>query len=51
MNKGVIAVLVVILVGVGVGVIIKEDRKVAQLEQMMMGEAEQAKQGELIDNQ
>jgi len=51
MNKGVIAVLVVILVGVGVGVVIKEDRKVAQLEQMMLGEVEQANQGELIDNQ
>jgi len=45
MSKGVIAVLVVILVVVGVGVIIKEDRKVAQFEQMMLGEIEQENEG------
>jgi len=50
MSKGVIAVLVVILVGVGAFVVIKENQKAAQLEQMLLGEVEQASQEELIEN-
>jgi len=50
MSKGVIVALVIILVGAGIFVISKENQKAAQLEQMMLGEVEQASQEELIEN-
>jgi len=50
MSKGLIAVLVVILVGVGAFVINKENQKAAQLEQVLLEVVEQANQEELIEN-
>lgn len=50
MNKSVIILLVVILVGTGIFVVTKENQKAAQLEQMMLGVVEQASQEELIKN-
>jgi len=50
MSKSVIIAVVVILVGVGFFVITKENQKAAQMEQMMLGEVEQASQEELSEN-